>query len=143
MSALPELADRLASGDGAVAWSVRAARDAHGRPRLTLELDGQLQLICQRCLGPLPFAIRHQHALVVVKSEAELPELEDEEDDSDFVVVPGALDMQNAVLEELLLALPMMPRHETEQCHGPKDGPDAEEGGKPSPFAVLRGSPKT
>ncbi len=143
VAAFAELEDRLASSDGVIAWTLRGDRDLHGRPRLTLTLKGTLALICQRCLGALEHALDHRHALVVVREESALPELGDEDDDSDCVLLTGPLDLQQAVLEELLLALPMMPRHETEQCHGPQDGPEAEGGGKVSPFAVLRGSSGT
>jgi uncharacterized protein len=140
VSALTELADRLASQDGTLAWRLRGERDLHGRVRLDLMLDGRLQLVCQRCLGALSFPFEHRHALVVIRDEAAMPELEEEDDDADCVLLPGPFDVQEAVLEELLLALPMMPRHETEQCHGPEDGPDVPVEGRVSPFAVLRGS---
>lgn len=141
VKALAELADRLASPEGVVAWKLEGRRDLHGRARLELCLSGCLQLVCQRCLGALTYPFEHRHALVIVRDEAELPELEEEDDEADCVLVPGPFDVEQAVLEELLLALPMMPRHEDEHCHGPQAGPEQEQEaaqGKVSPFAMLR-----
>jgi uncharacterized protein len=139
MAELPELADRLASSEGTLAWQIRAERDLHGRPRLLLHLEARLLLVCQRCLGPLPHVLDHAHALVVVTSEEALPELEDEEEDADCILVPGPLDVRGVVVEELLLALPMMPRHEAPDCVGPEEAGGST---KLSPFAVLRQSGK-
>jgi uncharacterized protein len=132
---LPEIADRVADQAGTLEWKMRGERDLFGRARLHLQLDGQLVLICQRCLGPLLHALRHERDLVVVREEVDMPELEEEEEDADCILVPGLLDVTAVVLEELLLALPMMPRHEQSDCHGPEE---AGEGDRVSPFAVLR-----
>lgn len=132
---ITELADRVVSRVGGVGWSLSARRDQQDRIHLRIGLDAVLDVQCQRCLGPMQHAVDHQWSLLVVRDESALPELEDEQDDVDTIVVPGMLDVGRLVIEELLLVLPMMPRHETQDCHGPEHG---GEGRKPSPFAVLQ-----
>ena len=107
---IAELHDRVASAQGGVDWRLSACEDAQGRKILTLELAARLVLQCQRCLEPMPEALDHTWRLAVVRSEEDLPELEDEEDTLDFMAVTGLLDVTGLVVEELLLALPMMPR---------------------------------
>ena len=133
------LSDRLAEQSGAVKWQLSASRDANNNVRLHLELFAHLLLKCQRCLGALEYELNETRHFALFKDEASLPELEDEEDDVDGMVVTGDLDAMALVEEELLLALPMMPLHDTESCHASL-GAEEEEGElelKPSPFAML------
>ena len=132
---VPELSDRLASRAGVVSWRLQARRDAHARIGLTLWLEGELVMQCQRCLGDMSYPLSHRWELSVVRAEADLPELGDEDEEVDCIVVPQALDVVALVVEELLLALPMMPRHEGAECHGSEGGTEGE---RASPFAVLR-----
>jgi uncharacterized protein len=135
LASVPEWLERLASPLGEVAWQLSADRDGLERPRLHLALSGDLVLQCQRCLEPMAYRLDHRWDLVVVREESELPDLEDEAEDADCIVAPGAVGIEALVVEELLLALPMMPRHETLACHGPEESGEAEGA---SPFAVLR-----
>jgi uncharacterized protein len=133
------LLDRLAEQAGDVAWQLSASRDAHQSVKLLLELSAHLVLKCQRCLGPIEYELNETRRFALFKNEASLPELEDEEDDIDCMVVTGEMDALALVEEELLLALPMMPLHDTESCHASIEAQE-EEGElelKPSPFAML------
>lgn len=133
------LADRLAETSGEVHWILSASRDSNQSVRLVLELKSHLVLKCQRCLGALDYELSSTRRFALFKDEALLPDLEDEEDDMDCMVVTGEMDALALVEEELLLVLPMMPLHDTERCHA-SSGADEEEGElelKPSPFAML------
>jgi uncharacterized protein len=83
---------------------------------------------CQRCLAPLVVPL-------VVDAELELAdsagEIATAEDDIDRVVASPAMPLAQLVEDELLLALPMVPRHEA--CEPPGEGYDAGA----SPFAAL------
>lgn len=139
LSVFSGLSDLLANTDGTVHWELSASRDAHQRLLLILQLNAQLELKCQRCLGPLGHVLNETRRFALYKDEASLPELDEEEDDLDCLVATGEMDALALVEEELLLALPMMPLHETERCHASIEA-EKEEGElelKPSPFAML------
>jgi uncharacterized protein len=139
LSRFEGLTDRLADPVGEVKWQISASRDRYQKPRLSLELSAHLILKCQRCLGPIGYELNETRHFALFKDEASLPELADEDDDVDCMVVNGEMDAMALVEEELLLALPMMPLHDAESCQAGQ-GEEEEEGTlelKPSPFAML------
>jgi len=127
------LRDMLASDAGEVAYRVQGTRDENGRPALQVRVQGTLQLRCQRCLEPLPFEVRVEDLLVLA---ATLSEIHAEPADAyapDRIVAGREMPVRELVEDELILALPYAPRHES--C-APRA---AEEGQGSSPFASLRG----
>jgi uncharacterized protein len=68
--------------------------------------------------------------LLLAESEREIEAADDE---IDRVLAGNAMDVAQLVEDEVLLALPMAPRHE--KCAGSREG--AETGGRASPFAEL------
>jgi len=101
---------------------------------LKLEVDGVLYLICQRCLGALEYPICIRRRLVLVKpgSSWSDDDLELEDDGSDEIEASRELQVAALVEEEILLALPIAPRHET--CVAPGNTAASRES---SPFATL------
>lgn len=135
--AFGRLADQLAERGGMVRWRLLGSLDADGKPRLTVEVSGQLALRCQRCLGALQQPLAIAAVLQPMRPGQELPEGELENDEVDAIEVDGALDALSLVEDEILLALPIAPRHE--DCGAPRrTETDGGAGGK-SPFAVLAG----
>jgi uncharacterized protein len=105
---LPRLA-AMGCDAAALAYSVRGGQSGGGHPSLTIEIGGELRLVCQRCLGPLAFP-------VAAKSELELAatphDVEAAADDVDRVVASKSMDVAALVEDEVILALPMVPMHE-------------------------------
>ena len=133
---LGRLLDQLADNEGVVRWQLSGGTDAEGKPRLDLAVSGQLVLYCQRCLGGLDWELKIGTALLPVRAGQDLPENELENDEVDVVEVDGGLDVLSLVEDEIILALPIAPRHP--DCGMPK----AETSGgarRDSPFAVLTG----
>lgn len=133
LDSLPRLADmgcKAARAD----YVIEGGHNAEQRPCLYIDIDGVLELICQRCLGPV------EH-IVEVRSELELatdPQLiESADDDIDRVLATRSMDPIALVEDELILALPMVPMHEG--C----GNADAAEIKKQSPFAALAALKKT
>jgi uncharacterized protein len=91
---------------------------------------GAVELDCQRCLAPVCVPIDVDTELELADSEAEIATAEDE---VDRVLATPAMALAALVEDELLLALPMVPRHDA--CEPPAEGHDAGA----SPFAVLGG----
>ena len=126
----------------AAQWSARAEfRNVAGaRPQLWLHLKAQAQvrLQCQRCLLPMHEALSTQRSFLFVSDEAEASQL-DEEMEDDVLVLPARLDLADLVEDELILALPLVPRHEV--CAQPLSldvqGAELPEPKRPNPFAAL------
>jgi uncharacterized protein len=124
-----------------VSWTARGERRTRvGAPPdvwLHLGAAATLQLECQRCLGPVETALRIERAMRFVDGEKQAAELDAESED-DVLALTRSLDLRELVEDELLLALPLVPRHA--QCPQPLVAPDTPIGDEPpeaSPFAAL------
>lgn len=136
LDGLPQQAERK------VSWTLVGETDSLQRCFLTLRANAVVTLECQRCLTEFDLPLRVETRLQLVETEAEI-EAEDEEigeedpDSPDQVVGSAYFDVLSLVEDELILALPYVPKHEV--CPSlPKEldseGGDAD---RPSPFAVL------
>jgi uncharacterized protein len=128
------LRDVLASAAGEVAYEISGVRDERGRPSLRLKVSGTLMLRCQRCLEPMAFEVRADETLVLA---ATLAEIHDEPADAhapDRVVAGKEMALRELIEDELILAVPYAPRHESCTAGGAGDGEE-----RTSPFAGLRG----
>tara|TARA_R110001583_G_scaffold100844_1_gene247039 strand:+ start:59669 stop:60175 length:507 start_codon:yes stop_codon:yes gene_type:complete len=134
VAAFERLADLLTDQSGVIRYKLEGDVDAMRKPRLTLTIDGSLMLRCQRCLGGLGWDLSVRNALQPVRSGQEIPEEELEDDEVDAIEIDGDLDVLSLLEDEILLALPLAPRHD--EC-----GTLRPEGGavKESPFSVLSG----
>ena len=143
-SALPRFADSVLPGAGAesaVVWSARGelrAVKGGGPAQLWLHLQArtQVRLLCQRCLQPLDQNQAVHRSFLFVADEDEASRL-DEEIDEDVLVLPRVFDVLQLLEDELILALPIVPRHEA--CPVPLFEPFSvdEEAVAPHPFAAL------
>lgn len=136
----------VAPGDGAVApvrWSAEGLwRQPAGRPaeiRLRLRAEAEVWLACQRCLEPLRQPLRVDRVLRFVPGEDEAARL-DEEGEEDVLALTRSLDLQELVEDELILELPVVPRHD--RCPVELGRPPAGHGAAaadaaPHPFAAL------
>lgn len=111
-----------------------------GTPEIWLHLQAHisLALCCQRCLGPVLEPVEVDRSLRFVADEATAAALDAELED-DVLALPRALDLRELIEDELLLALPLVPRHDT--CPSPPllqaDDLAPAAPDKPNPFAVL------
>ena len=116
--ALPLSADNPGS---AVTWSARGSRKAvtGGDPeiRLRLRAHATLQMSCQRCLQPLTVMLDVQPPLRFVRDEQQAEALDEDSDDEDVLALTATIDLRQLTEDELILALPLVPRHE--QCPQP------------------------
>ena len=129
---MPRLADSLAAAAGWLAVRIEGARDEEGKSWLQLEVAGSLVLRCQRCLGPLEFPLAVNSRLQLIAPGEAWPDDELADDSADAIAAVGAIDVLALVEDEVLLALPIAPRHG--KCEPPALAADVPE---PSPFAAL------
>lgn len=131
---LARLSDVLFDAEGEVSYQVIGDQALDGPSMLRIEAHGVLHLCCQRCLGALSWPVSISPVLQLVRPGAPIPDDELEEDGYDAVEASAEMDVLALVEDELLLALPVAPRHDV--CEAPRPlGGDQ----KKSPFAVLAG----
>jgi uncharacterized protein len=143
LSGMPRLGQGVEAVPGAdVAWkAVGQWREvAGGEPQAWLHVEASAQVLmqCQRCLQRTEVRLAVDRRFRFARTEAEAARL-DEEIDDDVLVLPQRLDLHALLEDELILALPLVPRH-AGPCPEPLPQPvqvvaDAEEA--PHPFASL------
>ena len=114
-----------------------------GEPQIWLHIQGHTvaRLECQRCLQPLNEVLQVDRHLRFVAGEDEAARL-DEESEDDVLALVSRLDVFELLEDELILAVPLVPRHDI--CLQPLDAeaiiapPGADEA-RPNPFAALAG----
>ena len=108
-------------------------------PQLWLHVAAQatLNLECQRCLQPVAVPLDVSRSFRFVHGEATAAELDADSED-DVLALTRALDLHELVEDELILALPLVPRHEvcTQPLAAPGGDPEPVEE-RPNPFAAL------
>jgi uncharacterized protein len=78
---------------------------------LHLMADADVVLQCQRCLLPLDEAVHVDRHFRFVADEDTAAALDDEIED-EVLVLPKSLNLRDLVEDEMLLALPLVPRHD-------------------------------
>lgn len=99
-------------------------------PMLSLMLQTNLPLICQRCFAPMPQALDVHFEFAVCD---EPPEALLEDEDVDWLESNAESTFESLVEDELLMALPIAVIHEEECAPLQKTA-----GEKPNPFAALK-----
>lgn len=132
VAALARLGDMLANDSGVLDYGIRGERDHQGASYLVVEADGEVMLRCQRCLHEMAVPLHVAARLRLVAPGAPWPEDDLEDDSADAIKADKALALLPLVEDEVLLALPLAPRHE--HCEPPAPLRDEQE---PSPFAAL------
>jgi uncharacterized protein len=158
-----DVVDAIASATGAVAWQrhfsideLTRLREAGALPgtmvdlklrseqrdgevELQGELGGQLVLTCQRCMQTASFELHEPIALRLARDEEHAAS----QGEHEYVIAdPARLDLRWLSEEQALLALPLVPMHEPDQCPQGRllaaDETEAEPSIAQSPFANLR-----
>jgi len=127
-----------------VAWSavgeLRNARHVHPEIWVHLRAQTVLELTCQRCLGPVEVPLAVQRSFRFVADEG-MAASQDEESEEDVLALDRAFDLVELVEDELLMEMPLAPRHET--CPVPVNlevaDKDFDAAGRrlDNPFAIL------
>ena len=131
LAELPRLVAELNRTDGVASVALVAGIDPRGVRFITGAVQTGIELICQRCLGPLRLTLNVTVSLGLVRSEAEADRLPEEYEP--LLVPEGVIHVADLVEDELLLALPQIPRHE--------DARDCEANGYRAPDRVEQDQP--
>lgn len=147
LSAYPRLLPQLHAAPAEAStldWSAqggyRRAVDGSQRPALQLRASTTLPLTCQRCLTQVMTPVDIDRHVVFMPDEDTAAALDDASDD-DLLALEDHLDLYGLIEDELLLALPLVPRHDecpqAVQLSAVDADFDASGGGRPNPFAAL------
>ncbi|MHB0927032.1 MAG: YceD family protein [Gallionellaceae bacterium] len=136
---LPRLRDVLEDMQGVLRYSVQGGVDKLSHHFLDVSVEGHCQLQCQRCLGAMEHAVRIDTRLLL-RDQASLDALDDnvaggEEEEFDSILADTHLNVLDLLEEEILLSLPIAPKHELGACQAAGGGNELEE--EKNPFAVL------
>ena len=134
VSSLERLHDLLTEVTGEINFRLQGFKSEHGELMLHLTVSGVIPLACQRCLKAIPFNLDVDNLLEIVPEGSDMSQDELEDDTRDFLPVAGELNLAELVEDEILLSLPVAPRHE--KCGLPGA---ADAGERIHPFAVLAG----
>ena len=118
---------------GELSCRLRGGRGEDGMLCLWLSVSGELRLTCQRCLQALLLPLQVESRLLLVPSGASWPDEELADDGADAIEALTEQSLASLVEEEVLLALPLAPRHES--CALPAVG--GADTRPASPFAAL------
>jgi uncharacterized protein len=125
-----------------VAWSaaglLRPVAGGEAEHWLHLQARAEVPLQCQRCLQAISEPLVVDRRFRFVQGEAEAERL-DEELEDDVLALPALLDLQALLEDELILGLPLVPRHDG-PCPEPLPLPAEEPGldvADEHPFAAL------
>ena len=125
-----------------VDWSAQGAGQPAlgGEPGVWLHLRAQASVTmqCQRCLQAVLQPLEVDRHFRFVRDAGQAERLDETADEDVLVLVPR-LDLQQLLEDELILALPLVPRHEG-RCPVPLPLPAADaqtEAPPPNPFAAL------
>jgi len=130
--------------DRAVTWQARGEllNPRHVQPEVWVHLDAAavMPLVCQRCLGPVDVPLQVRRSFRFVADEATAA-AQDDEAEEDLLALSRAFDLLGLIEDELLMEVPVVPRHEV--CPRPvalsAADPDFEEPAPAeNPFAALK-----
>ena len=133
LDALPRVALEAATcaADDGFAWAVNTFFDGvtGGEPRLkmNLSLKGQMHLICQRCMQPCLVQIDESRQFVFLANEALADAFPIEDDALEPLVMGSQFDLLGTIEDEILLSLPLIPKHPVGVCEATAAGPKADD----------------
>ena len=112
---LHRIANNLNSLEGKVHVDLSFHMDDHKIANIKGKLEATLTLQCQRCMGPFIYEIMADFALGVVNTLKEANALP-EHYEPVIAEEGGQLSLYQVVEDELILGLPIIPKHEPEVC---------------------------
>jgi uncharacterized protein len=128
-----------------VRWTARgeslAQRTGAAQAWLHVEAGTNLPMICQRCMAPVEIGLSVKRAFRFVADE-KTAATEDEEAEEDILVFSRDFDLLALIEDELIMEMPLVPRHDVCPADVKLAFPDEESAvvaPAPSPFAALAG----
>ncbi|HVV68913.1 MAG TPA: YceD family protein [Gammaproteobacteria bacterium] len=115
LSQFTRLADLLADIKGQVSVDLTCGQDQEGLRYIQGNLETTLHLECQRCLKSMDYFLQVAVSLSPVFNEAAGNNLPSRYEP--LLLTEDKCELLTLIEDELLLALPLVPKHEPEQCN--------------------------
>lgn len=144
VSALPRIEEFVESASKDVQVELVFKKDQQYRARVSGQVEGSVDLICQRCMEPVAVSFKQDIDLIVVYTEEQAKSVPKEVDPWE---VSGSANLHELIEDEIFLALPVVAMHQLGECEAP---PIAQieivveqEEGRQRPFEILKNLTKT
>lgn len=143
LSKMSRLLESLTSDEGSIKVAINFGIDEQRIRYMRIEATAELMLRCQRCMQPVEQQVVLNSALGLISSEAQAERLTGEYEP--FLIPDAQTAIAEIIEDELILALPIVPRHADQLACAPVDysSDDAEQEKvveqeeKVNPFAAL------
>lgn len=135
IAGLGRLQDYLVGNCGELKYTVAGTLDKTAKPVLRITVQGSINLRCQRCLGELKHVLDLRTDLLLASNESELCRF-DEDESTDVILAGSGMDVLALIEDEIILSLPISPRHVESECAIIKAG-GGDIAGEKSPFSAL------
>lgn len=139
LAAMTRVCESLCATEGDVLFELMFSLDESHRPMIRGWIKTALPMICQRCLQPMRWEIDASVALMILSDEADEENLPDDVDA--LTLHTTTIPLQELVENELILAIPLVPKHEV--CPRNDYTLVENEAHDPNPFAVLKNLKKS
>jgi uncharacterized protein len=139
LATMTRVCESLCATEGDVSFELMFSLDESHRPMIRGGIKTALPMICQRCLQPLRWEIDAPVTLMILSDEADEENLPDDVDA--LTLHSTTVSLQELVENELILAIPLVPKHDVCPQNEYRLAGDAEVH-DPNPFAILKGLKK-
>lgn len=134
------LAASVAKINSDIAADLSFAIDNQGLCVISLVVQVNLQLICQRCNQPFACDVTVENTFSPVRSDSQVDSLPEQYEIA-ILNEFGEINLLELIEDEIILSLPIVPVHDSKHCEVSDIdmvfGEIPEEESKPNPFAIL------
>lgn len=118
-----------------VSVQLEMSREGQSVPRAVGRIETALAAICQRCLAEMLVSVDKTFDVRLVETSASAGH--DEDDTETVATVDGLFDLERFVEDEVILACPMIPLHNDQNCHAVTSDEQSVGEERTRPFANL------
>ncbi|MCC2624772.1 MAG: metal-binding protein [Burkholderiales bacterium] len=129
---LKRTAEILEELGGDINYTIAGSIDHKNKPVLTIRIYGKITTLCQNCLEKLDIPIDCSNDVPIFYTEADMDNalFGDEAGYDDGILADANFDIESFVEDELIMSLPIAPKHKTCNLVEYHDKPN-------NPFSVL------
>ena len=136
IESMTRLAGLLAGYEGNVDYDLNFSRHEQGWIRIDGRFFSRLSMTCQRCMKPVDVDLEQDVKVAIVSNDDEARNIPGQFEP--LMLNEGPMKLKDYLEEEILLALPLAPSHETEDCHRTELTEEQDDTKRENPFKVLK-----
>lgn len=116
LAEMARLREHLRSCAGSVGYRLTGRMGLDGKPVIELEVTGLIELTCQRCLERLVQIVEVSEQFLLAEDEKDLGDVAEEDAGVTRIPADPKMDVASFVEDELILEIPIAPRHPPGTC---------------------------